>query len=30
MTLGRVLGIPQDRLDERIDVGTPILAAIAG
>ncbi len=30
MTLGRVLGIPQDRLDERIAKGTPILAAIAG
>lgn len=29
-TLGRVLGIPQDRIDERIEVGTPILAAIAG
>jgi len=29
-TLGRVLGIPQERLDERISVGTPILAAIAG
>jgi hypothetical protein len=30
MTLGRVLGIPQERLDERIAVGTPILAAMAG
>jgi hypothetical protein len=29
-TLGRVLGVPQERLDERISVGTPILAAIAG
>lgn len=29
-TLGRVLGIPQDRIDERIEVGTPILSAIAG
>jgi uncharacterized protein (DUF1501 family) len=29
MTLGRVLGIAQDRLDERISAGTPILAAIA-
>jgi hypothetical protein len=29
-TLGRVLGIAQDRLDERISNGTPILAAIAG
>lgn len=29
-TLGRALGIPQDRLDERIAVGTPILSAIAG
>ena len=29
-TLGRVLGIPQERLDERIAVGTPILSAIAG
>jgi hypothetical protein len=29
-TLGRVLGIPQERLDERISVGTPILSAIAG
>lgn len=28
-TLGRALGIPQDRLDERIDVGTPILSALA-
>ncbi len=30
MTLGRVLGLPQDRIDERITVGTPILSAIAG
>ena len=29
-TLGRVLGIPQERLDERIAVGLPILSAIAG
>jgi len=29
-TLGRVLGIPQERLDERISAGTPILSAIAG
>ncbi|MCA9706163.1 MAG: DUF1501 domain-containing protein [Myxococcales bacterium] len=28
-TLGRALGIPQDRLDARIDNGTPILAALA-
>jgi Protein of unknown function (DUF1501) len=28
-TLGRVLGVPQDRLDERISVGLPILSAIA-
>ncbi len=28
-TLGRVLGISQERLDERIAVGTPILSAIA-
>lgn len=29
-TLGRALGIPQDRLDERIIGGTPILSALAG
>ncbi|MCX4240492.1 DUF1501 domain-containing protein [Paraliomyxa miuraensis] len=29
-TLGRVLGLPQERLDERIEGGTPILSAIGG
>ena len=28
-TLGRALGLPQDRLDERIADGTPVLAALA-
>jgi len=28
-TLGRALGVPQDRLDERIANGTPVLAALA-